>query len=163
MCLVDLRDHLIICLRLCPCSKPNDTDSYSNETLQTTTTTVKPTTPTAPTPKPILPVQTGVKAQEEEQSSGLTIFFSLLVIGMYISFASSPNICQTQFCFQLTTSVDPSQRIQDYYPSVYRECRIPQPGNAFTVVNAMHITLVLLQQILASKCTAISQFIRSNV
>lgn len=67
------------------CSKSNDTDSYSNETLQTTTTTVKPTTPTAPTPKPILPVQTGVKAQEEEQSSGLTIFFSLLVIGMYIS------------------------------------------------------------------------------
>ncbi|XP_075884646.1 sodium/hydrogen exchanger 8 [Nelusetta ayraudi] len=65
-------------------SKPNDTDSYSNETLQTTTTTVKPTTPTAPTPKPILPVQTGVKAQEEEQSSGLTIFFSLLVIGICI-------------------------------------------------------------------------------
>lgn len=82
------------------CSKSNDTDSYSNETLQTTTTTVKPTTPTAPTPKPILPVQTGVKAQEEEQSSGLTIFFSLLVIGMYMSFASPPNICQTQFCFQ---------------------------------------------------------------
>uniref|UniRef100_A0A3Q3XEE0 Sodium/hydrogen exchanger n=1 Tax=Mola mola TaxID=94237 RepID=A0A3Q3XEE0_MOLML len=46
--------------------------------------TVKPTTPTIPTPKPILPVQTGVKAQEEEQSSGLTIFFSLLVIGICI-------------------------------------------------------------------------------
>ncbi|CAG11259.1 unnamed protein product, partial [Tetraodon nigroviridis] len=37
-----------------------------------------------PTPKPILPLQTGVKAQEEEQSSGLTIFFSLLVIGICI-------------------------------------------------------------------------------
>uniref|UniRef100_A0A3B4ZD35 Sodium/hydrogen exchanger n=1 Tax=Seriola lalandi dorsalis TaxID=1841481 RepID=A0A3B4ZD35_SERLL len=45
---------------------------------------VKPTTPAPPTPKPILPVQTGVKAQEEEQSSGLTIFFSLLVIGICI-------------------------------------------------------------------------------
>uniref|UniRef100_A0A3B3RT22 Sodium/hydrogen exchanger n=1 Tax=Paramormyrops kingsleyae TaxID=1676925 RepID=A0A3B3RT22_9TELE len=38
----------------------------------------------APTPKPILPVHTGVKAQEEEQSSGMTIFFSLLVIGICI-------------------------------------------------------------------------------
>lgn len=66
---------------LCPCSKSNDTDNYNNETLHSTTQTVKPTTPTIPTPKPILPVQTGVKAQEEEQSSGLTIFFSLLVIG----------------------------------------------------------------------------------
>uniref|UniRef100_A0A3P8RC14 Sodium/hydrogen exchanger n=1 Tax=Astatotilapia calliptera TaxID=8154 RepID=A0A3P8RC14_ASTCA len=44
--------------------------------------TVKPTTPAPPTVKPILPVQTGVKAQEEEQSSGMTIFFSLLVIGI---------------------------------------------------------------------------------
>uniref|UniRef100_A0A8D3CRR1 Sodium/hydrogen exchanger n=1 Tax=Scophthalmus maximus TaxID=52904 RepID=A0A8D3CRR1_SCOMX len=58
---------------------------YSNETLHTAATTaVKPTTPAPPTPKPILPVQTGVKAQEEEQSSGLTIFFSLLVIGICI-------------------------------------------------------------------------------
>uniref|UniRef100_A0A8D3CQL5 Sodium/hydrogen exchanger n=1 Tax=Scophthalmus maximus TaxID=52904 RepID=A0A8D3CQL5_SCOMX len=56
-----------------------------NETLHTAATTaVKPTTPAPPTPKPILPVQTGVKAQEEEQSSGLTIFFSLLVIGICI-------------------------------------------------------------------------------
>uniref|UniRef100_A0A8D3BXM6 Sodium/hydrogen exchanger n=1 Tax=Scophthalmus maximus TaxID=52904 RepID=A0A8D3BXM6_SCOMX len=63
----------------------NDTDHYSNETLHTAATTaVKPTTPAPPTPKPILPVQTGVKAQEEEQSSGLTIFFSLLVIGICI-------------------------------------------------------------------------------
>uniref|UniRef100_A0A3Q3ICF4 Sodium/hydrogen exchanger n=1 Tax=Monopterus albus TaxID=43700 RepID=A0A3Q3ICF4_MONAL len=45
---------------------------------------VKPTTPAPPSPKPILPVQTGVKAQEEEQSSGMTIFFSLLVIGIGI-------------------------------------------------------------------------------
>ncbi|TMS16103.1 Sodium/hydrogen exchanger 8 [Larimichthys crocea] len=65
-------------------SKSNDTDNSSNETLPSTTPTVKPTTPAPPTPKPILPVQTGVKAQEEEQSSGLTIFFSLLVIGICI-------------------------------------------------------------------------------
>uniref|UniRef100_A0A4W6DY63 Sodium/hydrogen exchanger n=1 Tax=Lates calcarifer TaxID=8187 RepID=A0A4W6DY63_LATCA len=64
--------------------KYNDTDTYSNETLHSTTPTAKPTTPTPPTVKPILPVQTGVKAQEEEQSSGLTIFFSLLVIGICI-------------------------------------------------------------------------------
>lgn len=63
------------------CSKSNETDNYSNDTQHSTTVAVKPTTPTIPTPKPILPVQTGVKAQEEEQSSGLTIFFSLLVIG----------------------------------------------------------------------------------
>ncbi|XP_071332559.1 sodium/hydrogen exchanger 8 [Trachinotus anak] len=65
-------------------SKSNDTDNYSNDTLHSTTPVVKPTTPAPPTPKPILPVQTGVKAQEEEQSSGLTIFFSLLVIGICI-------------------------------------------------------------------------------
>lgn len=35
-----------------------------------------------PTPaKPILPVETGAQAQQEEQSSGMTIFFSLLVLG----------------------------------------------------------------------------------
>ncbi|KAG8002610.1 Sodium/hydrogen exchanger 8 [Nibea albiflora] len=65
-------------------SKSNDTDNSSNETLPSTTPAVKPTTPAPPTLKPILPVQTGVKAQEEEQSSGLTIFFSLLVIGICI-------------------------------------------------------------------------------
>uniref|UniRef100_A0A3Q3M8E5 Sodium/hydrogen exchanger n=2 Tax=Labrus bergylta TaxID=56723 RepID=A0A3Q3M8E5_9LABR len=65
-------------------SKSNDTDNNSNETLRSTTPATKPTTPVPPTPKPILPVQTGVKAQEEEQSSGLTIFFSLLVIGICI-------------------------------------------------------------------------------
>uniref|UniRef100_A0A668AE88 Sodium/hydrogen exchanger n=1 Tax=Myripristis murdjan TaxID=586833 RepID=A0A668AE88_9TELE len=52
-----------------------------NETIHSTT---PPTKATTPTPKPILPVQTGVKAQEEEQSSGMTIFFSLLVIGICI-------------------------------------------------------------------------------
>uniref|UniRef100_A0A4W4H4S0 Sodium/hydrogen exchanger n=1 Tax=Electrophorus electricus TaxID=8005 RepID=A0A4W4H4S0_ELEEL len=40
------------------------------------------TTGTPPTVKPILPVHTGVQAQEEEQSSGMSIFFSLLVIGI---------------------------------------------------------------------------------
>ncbi|XP_075957237.1 sodium/hydrogen exchanger 8 [Anarhichas minor] len=64
--------------------KSNVTDTSSNETLLSTTPAVKPTTPAPPTAKPILPVQTGVKAQEEEQSSGLTIFFSLLVIGICI-------------------------------------------------------------------------------
>ncbi|XP_030589949.1 sodium/hydrogen exchanger 8 isoform X2 [Archocentrus centrarchus] len=63
-------------------SNANDTtEDYSNGTLHSTTT-LKPTTPAPPTVKPILPVQTGVKAQEEEQSSGMTIFFSLLVIGI---------------------------------------------------------------------------------
>ncbi|MEQ2190258.1 hypothetical protein GOODEAATRI_033930, partial [Goodea atripinnis] len=61
--------------------KSNETtEDYNNETLHSTAAATKPTTPAPPTPKPILPVQTGVKAQEEEQSSGLTIFFSLLVI-----------------------------------------------------------------------------------
>lgn len=64
-------------------SKLNNTDLSNNETLHSTTTN-KPTTLPPPTAKPILPLQTGVKAQEEEQSSGLTIFFSLLVIGICI-------------------------------------------------------------------------------
>ncbi|XP_076022915.1 sodium/hydrogen exchanger 8 [Genypterus blacodes] len=64
-------------------SKANDTDIFSNETLHSTPA-AKATTLSPPTPKPILPVQTGVKAQEEEQSSGMTIFFSLLVIGICI-------------------------------------------------------------------------------
>ncbi|KAM4571570.1 sodium/hydrogen exchanger 8 isoform 2-T2 [Fundulus diaphanus] len=67
--------------------KSNETtEGYSNETLHSTAAAAaaKPTTPAPPSPKPILPVQTGVKAQEEEQSSGLTIFFSLLVIGICI-------------------------------------------------------------------------------
>lgn len=65
-------------------SKSNNTDVFNNETLHSPTTANKPTTLSPPTAKPILPVQTGVKAQEEEQSSGLTIFFSLLVIGICI-------------------------------------------------------------------------------
>ncbi|KAJ7401021.1 sodium/hydrogen exchanger 8 isoform X1 [Pitangus sulphuratus] len=58
----------------------NATHEAINATLHTllaaTTKLVAPTPP-----KPILPVQTGVQAQQEEQSSGMTIFFSLLVIG----------------------------------------------------------------------------------
>ncbi|XP_067096804.1 sodium/hydrogen exchanger 8 isoform X2 [Osmerus mordax] len=62
----------------------NDTETSGNDTHRATTPVVKVTTPVPPSPKPILPVQTGVKAQEEEQSSGMTIFFSLLVIGICI-------------------------------------------------------------------------------
>ncbi|XP_046896159.1 sodium/hydrogen exchanger 8 isoform X2 [Hypomesus transpacificus] len=62
----------------------NDTETSGNDTHHATTPVVKVTTPVPPSPKPILPVQTGVKAQEEEQSSGMTIFFSLLVIGICI-------------------------------------------------------------------------------
>uniref|UniRef100_A0A8C1VZR1 Sodium/hydrogen exchanger 8 n=1 Tax=Cyprinus carpio TaxID=7962 RepID=A0A8C1VZR1_CYPCA len=65
-------------------SRLNDTESSSNDTLQSTTPVPKPTTPEPPKDEPILPVQTGVKAQEEEQSSGMSIFFSLLVIGICI-------------------------------------------------------------------------------
>ncbi|XP_078411439.1 sodium/hydrogen exchanger 8 isoform X2 [Cetorhinus maximus] len=57
-----------------------------NDTLQATsvpTTTI--TTPIPPTPpKPILPLQTGAEAQQEEQSSGMTIFFSLLILAICI-------------------------------------------------------------------------------
>uniref|UniRef100_A0AAR2L3R2 Sodium/hydrogen exchanger n=1 Tax=Pygocentrus nattereri TaxID=42514 RepID=A0AAR2L3R2_PYGNA len=62
----------------------NGTSNSTNETLHATTPVAKATTMAPPTPKPILPVQTGVKAQEEEQSSGMSIFFSLLVIGICI-------------------------------------------------------------------------------
>ncbi|MCI4387106.1 hypothetical protein PGIGA_G00070340 [Pangasianodon gigas] len=62
----------------------NATETPGNETLRSTTPVAKATTSTPPTVKPILPVQTGVKAQEEEQSSGMSIFFSLLVIGICI-------------------------------------------------------------------------------
>ncbi|XP_065138671.1 sodium/hydrogen exchanger 8 isoform X2 [Paramisgurnus dabryanus] len=60
----------------------NDTETSSNETTQTSTLAPKHTTSAPLKNEPILPVQTGVKAQEEEQSSGMTIFFSLLVIGI---------------------------------------------------------------------------------
>lgn len=62
----------------------NDTEGSSNDTVQSTTAVPKPTTPEPPKNEPILPEQMGVKAQEEEQSSGMTIFFSLLVIGICI-------------------------------------------------------------------------------
>ncbi|KAF7695817.1 sodium/hydrogen exchanger 8 [Silurus meridionalis] len=67
-----------------PYNRINITEMTGNETLRSTTPTTKATTSTPPTVKPILPVQTGVKAQEEEQSSGMSIFFSLLVIGLCI-------------------------------------------------------------------------------
>uniref|UniRef100_A0A6Q2X2Y7 Sodium/hydrogen exchanger n=1 Tax=Esox lucius TaxID=8010 RepID=A0A6Q2X2Y7_ESOLU len=57
-------------------SRLNDTDNSSNDTLHPTTAVVKATP--KPTPKPILP-GAGVKAQEEEQSSGMTIFFNYLL------------------------------------------------------------------------------------
>lgn len=62
----------------------NATETPGNETFRSTTPAAKATTSTPPTVKPILPVQTGVKAQEEEQSSGMSIFFNLLVIGICI-------------------------------------------------------------------------------
>ena len=59
---------------------PNTTHEGFNVTLHTTL--VVTTKLVRPTPaKPILPVQTGEQAQQEEQSSGMTIFFSLLVLG----------------------------------------------------------------------------------
>ncbi|XP_066558502.1 sodium/hydrogen exchanger 8 isoform X2 [Amia ocellicauda] len=65
--------------------RQNDTENAGNESLHITTPVAKRITAVPPTPpKPILPVQTGVQAQEEEQSSGMTIFFSLLVIGICI-------------------------------------------------------------------------------
>uniref|UniRef100_A0AAY4CVX9 Sodium/hydrogen exchanger n=1 Tax=Denticeps clupeoides TaxID=299321 RepID=A0AAY4CVX9_9TELE len=70
----------LICLILL-FSRLNDTN---NDTTHATTPATKAPTPAPPTAKPILPVQTGVKAQEEEQSSGMSIFFSLLVIGICI-------------------------------------------------------------------------------
>lgn len=59
---------------------PNTTHEGFNVTLRTTL--VVTTKLVLPTPaRPILPVQTGEQAQQEEQSSGMTIFFSLLVLG----------------------------------------------------------------------------------
>lgn len=58
----------------------NATHEAINVTLRTTVAVT--TKLVVPTPaRPILPVQTGVQAQQEEQSSGMTIFFSLLVLG----------------------------------------------------------------------------------
>uniref|UniRef100_A0A2D4PKI0 Sodium/hydrogen exchanger 8 n=1 Tax=Micrurus surinamensis TaxID=129470 RepID=A0A2D4PKI0_MICSU len=62
---------------------PNVTHDVFNFTLHTTLALT--TKLVLPTPaKPILPVQTGVQAQQEEQSSGMTIFFSLLVLAICI-------------------------------------------------------------------------------
>ncbi|KAL0594801.1 putative oxidoreductase GLYR1 [Plecturocebus cupreus] len=61
---------------------PNTTHEGFNVTLHTTL--VVTTKLVLPTPgKPILPVQTGEQAQQEEQSSGMTIFFSLLVLALW--------------------------------------------------------------------------------
>uniref|UniRef100_G1PRD3 Sodium/hydrogen exchanger n=1 Tax=Myotis lucifugus TaxID=59463 RepID=G1PRD3_MYOLU len=58
---------------------PNTTHEGFNVTLHTSL--VVTTKLVLPTPaKPILPVQTGEQAQQEEQSSGMTIFFTLLVL-----------------------------------------------------------------------------------
>ncbi|XP_028591002.2 sodium/hydrogen exchanger 8 isoform X4 [Podarcis muralis] len=70
--------------------RPKPREAFSNATHEvlnaTLHTTLALTTKLVlPTPaKPILPVQTGVQAQQEEQSSGMTIFFSLLVLGICI-------------------------------------------------------------------------------
>lgn len=62
---------------------PNTTHESFNVTLHTTlVVTTKLVLPTFA--KPILPVQTGEQAQQEEQSSGMTIFFSLLVLAICI-------------------------------------------------------------------------------
>ncbi|XP_015261156.1 PREDICTED: sodium/hydrogen exchanger 8-like, partial [Gekko japonicus] len=61
----------------------NATHEAFNVTLHTTLALT--TKLVLPTPaKPILPVETGAQAQQEEQSSGMTIFFSLLVLGICI-------------------------------------------------------------------------------
>ncbi|KAL6080330.1 hypothetical protein STEG23_036301, partial [Scotinomys teguina] len=61
----------------------NTTHESFNFTLHTTLgATTKLVLPTPA--KPILPVQTGEQAQQEEQSSGMTIFFSLLVLAICI-------------------------------------------------------------------------------
>uniref|UniRef100_A0ABK0LG02 Sodium/hydrogen exchanger n=1 Tax=Rattus norvegicus TaxID=10116 RepID=A0ABK0LG02_RAT len=72
----------------------NTTHESFNFTLHTTLgVTTKLVLPTPA--KPILPVQTGEQAQQEEQSSGMTIFFSLLVLdaeGDIVSLLSSVSL-----------------------------------------------------------------------
>ncbi|KAG8447068.1 hypothetical protein GDO86_014498 [Hymenochirus boettgeri] len=60
----------------------NASHGYFNNTLFTTFAITKFVLPTPE--KPIIPVQTGVQAQQEEQSSGMSIFFSLLVLAICI-------------------------------------------------------------------------------
>ncbi|XP_072917790.1 sodium/hydrogen exchanger 8 isoform X1 [Hemitrygon akajei] len=59
-----------------------------NGTLQATSIPIIMVTTPIPVPetpaKPILPLQTGEEAQQEEQSSGMTIFFSLLILAICI-------------------------------------------------------------------------------
>ncbi|XP_036681059.1 sodium/hydrogen exchanger 8 isoform X5 [Balaenoptera musculus] len=74
---------VLACGRLLGKRFPNTTHEGFNVTLHTTL--VVTTKLVRPTPaKPILPVQTGEQAQQEEQSSGMTIFFSLLVLAICI-------------------------------------------------------------------------------
>ena len=68
----------------------NTTHENFNFTLHTTLGVT--TRLVLPTPaKPILPVQTGEQAQQEEQSSGMTIFFSLLVLGEHAQGSQLPD------------------------------------------------------------------------
>ncbi|XP_066442893.1 sodium/hydrogen exchanger 8 isoform X3 [Eleutherodactylus coqui] len=60
----------------------NDSHGGVNGTLSTILAITKLVLPTPA--KPIIPVQTGVQAQQEEQSSGMSIFFSLLVLAICI-------------------------------------------------------------------------------
>ncbi|XP_022453143.1 sodium/hydrogen exchanger 8 isoform X5 [Delphinapterus leucas] len=61
----------------------NTTHEGFNVTLHTTLAVTTKLVRPSPA-KPILPVQTGQQAQQEEQSSGMTIFFSLLVLAICI-------------------------------------------------------------------------------
>uniref|UniRef100_A0ACB8F6D7 Sodium/hydrogen exchanger 8 n=1 Tax=Sphaerodactylus townsendi TaxID=933632 RepID=A0ACB8F6D7_9SAUR len=73
-------DTILICSPQAFHSFPNTTHEMFNITFHTTVAvTTKLALPMPP--KPILPVETGAQAQQEEQSSGMTIFFSLLVLG----------------------------------------------------------------------------------
>uniref|UniRef100_A0A803Y6I2 Sodium/hydrogen exchanger n=1 Tax=Meleagris gallopavo TaxID=9103 RepID=A0A803Y6I2_MELGA len=75
----------VVALRNCLLCHP---DRFANATREVVNVTLRTTLAATtklvmPTPaKPIFPVQTGVQAQQEEQSSGMTIFFSLLVLGI---------------------------------------------------------------------------------
>lgn len=61
----------------------NSTGDQNGTSQVTSSPIVTVTTPEVP-PKPILHLQTGAEAQQEEQSSGMTIFFSLLVLAICI-------------------------------------------------------------------------------
>ncbi|XP_032897404.1 sodium/hydrogen exchanger 8 isoform X2 [Amblyraja radiata] len=61
----------------------NSTGDQNGTSQVTSSPIVTIATPEAP-PKPVLHLQTGAEAQQEEQSSGMTIFFSLLVLAICI-------------------------------------------------------------------------------